>query len=52
MTELTTDTLNQILKNMPEDYNIIYKDNQGITHHITDIIEVDMTNKQLILKSD
>ena len=49
MTVLDIETLKKIIDRIPEDYEIEFNDRNS-THKISDKIEVDVSEKKLILK--
>lgn len=52
MVQLETKTLKQIIEKLPDDFKIEYLDNQGINHLISDVIELNVSEKTLSFKSD
>ena len=51
MSQLTLKQLIEFSNNLPGEYTIEYVDHKGISHTITDKLEVDLSNEKLILKS-
>lgn len=47
---LTIGNLKKVIENVPEDFTVEYV-NDGISHPICDILEVDLSGKKLVLKS-
>ena len=51
MTDLTIEDLKNFIDNLPEDYTISFRDEEGLLHSITDSLEIDLSMKRLVLKS-
>ena len=51
MSELTTELLNEIAKNVPGDFSIEFRDSDGVNHLVSDCFEVDVSRKMIVLKS-
>ena len=50
MTTLTIGTLKKLIEHIPEDYTVEYKNNNDSLCPLSDRVEIDISNNQLILK--
>lgn len=48
---MTIEVLKKVLEKIPEDFDIEFKDNNNISHVISDEFEVNVSEKKLMLKS-
>ena len=50
MSELTIETLKEIVEKLPDDYIVQFKDIEGHIITVSDTISVDISEKKLVLK--
>ena len=50
MAGLNVEVLCKIIENLPEDFTVEYMSNDGIVHYVSDKVEVDISQKKLVLK--
>ena len=51
MSELTVDVLSEICSKLPKDFIVEFANREGIRYSISDIVEVDVSGKKIVLKS-
>lgn len=51
MSELTVDVLSEICSKLPKDFIVEFANREGIRYSISDIVEVDLSGKKIVLKS-
>ena len=48
---ITVDVMKEVLDRIPGDFEIVFIDNDGISHFISDKFEVDVSGQRVLLKS-
>lgn len=50
MSELTIETLKEIVEKLPKDYSVEFKDRNDATYKVSDDINIKISEKKLVLK--
>lgn len=51
MSKLTIEVLSKICEKLPDDYIVEFVSSDGVTYHLSDVFEVDVSEEKLVLKS-